>query len=182
MMIHSPKTILDFWFDPQHEELLFIQNDAFDERIRTLFYDTWLAACQGLLYNWRSTLYGRLAEIIVLDQFSRNLMRGDPQAFAQDSMALVLAQEIVNHPEFSDLSPIQKQFALLPFEHSESRGIHDIALTLFERHTTADALHYELLHKRIIDRFGRYPHRNKVLGRVSTPEELEFLTEENSSF
>lgn len=182
MSIHSPKKVLDFWFNPQHEELLFIQNDAFDEQIRTQFYDTWLAACQGLLYGWRTTLYGRLAEIIVLDQFSRNLMRGNPQAFAQDSMAMVLAQEIVNHPEFNDLSPLHKQFALLPFEHSESVAIHAIALPLFERHTTAETLHYEVLHKQIIDRFGRYPHRNDVLGRVSTPEELAFLKEENSSF
>lgn len=182
MMNHSPKKVLDFWFNPQHEELLFIQNDDFDDKIHSQFYDTWLAARQGLLYGWRSTLYGRLAEIIVLDQFSRNLMRGKPEAFAQDSMALVLAQEIMRHPEFNDLTPKQKQFALLPLEHSESSAIHEIALPLFEHHTTEDALHYELLHKKIIDRFGRYPHRNEVLGRESTPEELDFLKQENSRF
>lgn len=178
----SPKAVLDFWFDPEHEEFLFIKNEAFDEKIRTKFYPVWLAARQGLLVGWRSALYGRLAEIIVLDQFSRNLMRDMPDAFAQDDMALVLAQEIIRQPDFKNLTSVQKQFALLPFEHSESAAIHEMALPLFEKHTSAEAIHFEVLHKRIIDRFGRYPHRNEILGRESSEEELEFLKEENSSF
>ena len=182
MTTFSPKTVLDFWFAPEHEELLFVKNDAFDEKIRSKFYPVWVAASQGLLVGWRSTVYGRLAEIIVLDQFSRNLMRGTKEAFAQDAMALVLAQELIQHPEFKDLTPVQKQFALLPLEHSESPGIHEMALPLFEAHTSAEAVHYEILHKRIIDRFGRYPHRNEILGRESSLEELEFLKEEDSSF
>lgn len=178
----SPKAVLDFWFDPDHEELLFTKDEAFDEKIRSKFYPVWVAARQGLLVGWRSTLYGRLAEIIVLDQFSRNLMRDSEKAFAQDSMALVLAQEIITQPGFKDLTPVQKQFALLPLEHSESPGIHEMALPLFEAHTSEEAVHYEILHKRIIDRFGRYPHRNEILGRESSLEELEFLKEADSSF
>ena len=111
---YSPKPVLDFWFDPANEDLLFAKNDDFDQAIRDQFYEIWVAGCQGLLYPWRSTLYGRLAEIIVLDQFSRNLMRGDARAFAQDPMALILSQEIIKHPEFRYLTPQEKAFALLP--------------------------------------------------------------------
>ena len=180
---YSPKPVLDFWFDPANVELLFAKNDAFDQAIRDQFYEVWEAGCQGLLYPWRSTLYGRLAEIIVLDQFSRNLMRGDARAFAQDPMALILSQEIIKHPEFRYLTPQEKAFALLPLEHSESAGIHErLAEPLFKAYTDDFTYGYELKHKVIIDRFGRYPHRNEILGRPSTIEEIAFLQEPNSCF
>lgn len=183
MMPYSPKAVLDFWFDPANEALLFEKNDAFDQRIRDQFEETWQAAGQGLLYPWRSTIYGRLAEIIVLDQFSRNLMRDDARAFAQDSMALVLSQAIIKHSDFRYLTPIEKAFALLPLEHSESAEIHEkLAEPLFRVYTPDEFYQFELAHKEIIDRFGRYPHRNAVLGRPSTQEELEFLEQPGSSF
>lgn len=183
MMPYSPKAVLDFWFDPAHEALLFEKNDTFDQAIRDQFEETWQAACQGLLYPWRTTIYGRLAEIIVLDQFSRNLQRGDARAFAQDTMALVLSQEIIKHPDFRYLTPQEKAFALLPLEHSESADIHEkLAEPLFKHYTEDDTYQYELAHQRIIERFGRYPHRNATLGRPSTQEELDFLKEDGSSF
>lgn len=118
----------------------------------------------------------------IRDQFSRNIWRDTPQAFSQDSMALVLAQEAIRQPAFQALSPVQKQFMLMPFMHSESKAIHAEAIQLFKKYTHENSYHYEQLHKNIIDRFGRYPHRNNILNRPSTPEEILFLKEPNSSF
>ena len=125
---------------------------------------------------------GRLAEIIVLDQFSRNLYRDQPHAFAYDNMALILAQEAISLQLDAQLSPEQRAFLYMPFMHSESKLIHEFALKLFQRLGNEINLNFEKKHKVIIDRFGRYPHRNALLGRVSTPEELAFLTQPNSSF
>lgn len=182
-MIKTATDVLAFWFDPENTEYLFAKSEEFDHKIHSEFYDTWEAACNGLLFDWRKTLEGRLAEIIVLDQFSRNLMRDNELAFSQDSMALVLSQELISQPGFANqLSSQEKQFAYMPFMHSESKAIHVIALDLFESLGNKESLEYEIMHKRIIDRFGRYPHRNLVLGRQSTDEELAFLQEPNSSF
>jgi len=110
-------------------------------------------------------------------------MRGDARAYAQDSMALILSQEIIKHPDFRYLTPHEKAFALLPLEQSESAGIHErLAEPLFKAYTDDFTYDYELKHKVIIDRFGRYPHRNEILGRPSTIEEIAFLQEPNSSF
>lgn len=125
---------------------------------------------------------GRLAEIIVLDQFSRNLFRNDARAFAQDGMALVLAQHAVALPDFMRLDKTERQFALIPLMHSESTAIHRQADELFRRLAPPASHEFELKHKKIIDRFGRYPHRNAVLWRENTAEETTFLREEGSSF
>ncbi len=125
---------------------------------------------------------GRLAEIILLDQFSRNLNRDHQKAFAQDLIALVLAQEAVRQPEFASLSQEQQRFVLMPFMHSESAFVHQKALPLFEQLGDPLTLEFEIMHKQIIDQFGRYPHRNALLNRVSTPAEIEFLKQPNSSF
>ena len=121
-------------------------------------------------------------EIIVLDQFSRNLFRDSPQAFAQDSLALALAQEAISLNLDQQLSPEQRAFLYMPFMHSESKLIHEFALKLFQRLGNPTNLEFEKKHKVIIDRFGRYPHRNQILGRASTDEELTFLTQPDSSF
>ncbi len=118
----------------------------------------------------------------MLDQFSRNAYRDTPRAFAQDAMALVLAQEAVAGGALEALAPVQRSFLLLPYMHSESRAIHVVAEALYRAHAPAENLDFELRHKAIIDRFGRYPHRNALLGRTSTPEELEFLTQTGSRF
>lgn len=183
MKLARYQDVLDFWFSPENADLLFEKNDDFDSEIRQRFGKTWEAACAGLLWEWRDHPYGRLAEIIVLDQFSRNLCRGDAKSFTQDTMALVLAQELYQLPEFEEEFSIhEKCFAMMPFMHSESAEIHETALRIFTEIGDENTLHYENLHKDIIDRFGRYPHRNDALGRETTPEEAEFLTEPDSSF
>lgn len=178
----TPQTVLDFWFDQQAQPFWFKRNDAFDDDIRQKFAGLWQKAAYSELDGWRATLRGRLAEIILLDQFSRNLFRDSPIAFAQDNMAVALTQEAVRQPGFADMPPSERHFMLMPLMHSESRKIHEQALALFERHTPPETLRHEVEHKAIIDRFGRYPHRNAVLGRESTAEEVEFLQQPGSSF
>ena len=127
-------------------------------------------------------LAGRLAEIIVLDQFSRNLCREQACAFAQDGMALVLAQEATQQPYFDTLPMQWRKFMIIPFMHSESALIHERYLPLFRQLNDATTLDFEYRHKEIIDQFGRYPHRNEALGRKSTEDEKAFLQQPNSSF
>jgi uncharacterized protein (DUF924 family) len=134
------------------------------------------AVCLG------ATPEGRLAEIIVLDQFSRNVWRDTPRAFAQDALALALAQELVASGQDRSLPVAQRSFAYMPYMHSESALIHEQAVALFSQPGMADTLRFELQHKAIVDRFGRYPHRNAILGRSSTAKELAFLSGPGSSF
>ena len=178
----NPQTILDHWFSPETQPWWFAKSDAFDADIRARFADIWRQAAAGELSHWRETTRGRLAEIIVLDQYSRNLHRGSPLAFAQDGMALILAQEIQRQSDFAALSPTERQFSLLPLMHSESAAIHAAAVDTFLRYTEPHVVEFERKHKAIIDRFGRYPHRNAILGRASSAEEAAFLQEPDSSF
>ena len=176
------KQVLDFWFDPENKEFWFSKSDEFDLELEEKFGHTLQQAMQCELWTWRETAEGRLAEIIVLDQFSRNLFRNHPASFAQDPLALSLAQEAVRLDLDQQLAPDQRCFMYMPFMHSESKIIHAQALQLFEALGNPMNLDFELKHKTIIDRFGRYPHRNQILERESTPEEVEFLTQPNSSF
>lgn len=174
--------ILDFWFSPETEPNWFAKSDEFDELIEKKFKLVHTQAAVSELWSWRKNAEGRLAEIIVLDQFSRNLFRNDPRAFAQDALALALAQEAISLQLDQQLSPEQRSFLYLPFMHSESKHIHEFALKLFQRLGNDTNLEFEKKHKVIIDHFGRYPHRNAVLGRTSTAEEIEFLKQPNSRF
>ena len=186
--------MLDFWFDKDNEQYWFAQNDAFDKQIKDKFADIWQAAKRGECVTWRiaeaptdsnssiTALAGRLAEIIVLDQFSRNLCRGQADAFAQDSMAVALAQEAIGQPHFDKLPTQWRKFIIMPFMHSESAMIHKRYLPLFEQLDDANTLDFEHRHKDIIEKFGRYPHRNDILDRESTDEEEAFLEQPNSSF
>ncbi|SDT91314.1 DUF924 family protein [Halopseudomonas salegens] len=174
--------VLSFWFEDIDSKRWFASDSQFDELIRQRFMGVMEQAAVGELYEWREAAEGRLAEIIVLDQFFRNVYRNTPQAFAQDTIALVLAQEAVSAGALNVLSPVQGSFLLMPYMHSESKQIHVLAEALFKEYAPASNHHYELRHKAIIDRFGRYPHRNKILGRSSTPEEVEFLKQPGSSF
>ena len=176
------KQVLDFWFDSENKEFWFSKSDEFDLELEEKFGHTLQQAMQCELWTWRETAEGRLAEIIVLDQFSRNLFRDHPASFAQDPLALSLAQEAVRLGLDQQLAPDQRCFMYMPFMHSESKIIHAQALQLFEALGNPMNLDFELKHKTIIDRFGRYPHRNQILERESTPEEVEFLTQPNSSF
>ncbi|OOF58662.1 DUF924 family protein [Rodentibacter myodis] len=178
----SYQSVLDFWFSEQTKPFWFAKSEEFDRQIREQFYAVWQQAAQAELSHWRESLKGRLAEIIVLDQFSRNLHRNSPLAFAQDNMAVALTQEAIKQPEFPLMTVSERHFMLMPLMHSESKVIHAEAARLFEKYCPPETLDFELKHKVIIDRFGRYPHRNEVLGRESTAEEIEFLTQPGSSF
>ncbi len=174
--------VLDFWFKECTPAQWWAKSDAFDRLIEARFGALHDAAVRGELYAWRDSPAGRLAEIIVLDQFSRNLYRDQPRAFAADSMALALAQTAVQLHADRALEPAQRAFLYLPYMHSESLAIHALAVPLFSQPGLESNLDAELRHKRILDRFGRYPHRNAILGRPSTPEEIEFLGTPGSSF
>lgn len=175
--------VLSFWFESLQPKQWFNGGAALDEQIRDRFAGLLQQAAAGELADWRASAMGRLAEIIVLDQFSRNIYRDSARAFAQDGMALVLSQEAVCAGALQELAdPNQRSFLLMPYMHSESLAVHGQAVPLFNRYASADAYRFELLHRDIIARFGRYPHRNTALGRESTPEELEFLRQPGSSF
>ena len=174
--------IIQFWFEDIEPKQRVIKDFEFDELLRVKFGDVHRLASQGLLYAWREHSLDALAEIIVLDQFSRNMFRDTKQAFATDILALVLAQEAIRKKFDKELDSIKKSFLYMPFMHSESKKIHDIALFLFDQPGLEDGFNFEVKHKAVIDRFGRYPQRNEFLGRESTAEELEFLSQSGSSF
>ena len=174
--------ILRFWFEDIQPAQWWKVDPAFDALLRERYAVLLESAAKGECHGWRGSARGRLAEIIVLDQFSRNIHRGTPRAFAQDGMALVLAQEAVAGGALDALGPAERAFLLMPWMHSESQLIHVEAEPLFRRWASQDSHDYELRHKAIIDRFGRYPHRNAILGRQSSTEEIEFLKQPGSSF
>lgn len=176
------QTIIDFWFDEIDPASWWRKDAEFDALIRRRFQSVHSAAVAGELFRWRDSPPGRLAEIIVLDQFSRNLYRDDPRAFASDGMALVLAQEAVSGGFDRQLYPVMRPFVYMPYMHSESLTIHEEAVTLFDQPGMESNLDFEYRHKAIIERFGRYPHRNEILGRLSTDEERAFLQQPGSSF
>lgn len=167
--------ILQFWFHELAPSDWFKVSDRVDNLIRERYSGVLERAAAGELFSWRTSASGRLAEIIVLDQFSRNIHRGTPLAFQQDSLALILAEEMVIQKLDHELPVGRRAFAYMPYMHSESQIIHEEAMKLFAIPGLEENYEFEVLHKEIIDRFGRYPHRNKILGRVSTPEEIEFL-------
>ena len=174
--------VLSFWFTELTPAQWWKVDPELDVLISNRFAALHAAALAAELQDWRSSAEGRLAEIIVLDQLSRNIHRGTALAFAADGMALVLAQELIAQGLDLQLAIAQRGFAYLPYMHSESKAIHAKAEQLFMAPGLEGNLKAELKHKLIIDRFGRYPHRNALLGRASTPEELQFLTEPGSSF
>ncbi len=174
--------VLKFWFEEVKPSQWWTKDEEFDQLISSRFSAVHSRATRCELFEWRETAEGRLAEIIVLDQFSRNMFRGSALAFAQDPIALVLAQEAVSLGIDRLLTPVQRGFVYLPFMHSESIKIHEAAEAIYRQHGVQSSLEWELKHKVIIARFGRYPHRNEVLGRESTDEERAFLRQPNSSF
>lgn len=174
--------VLHFWFEEIEPALWWKKDAEFDQLITQRFSTLHTSACRCELFAWRTTPKGRLAEIIVLDQFSRNMFRDSPLAFTNDSLALALAQEAISTGADQQLTPVERSFLYLPFMHSESLLIHEQAVILYEKNGLANNLDFEIKHKNIIERFGRYPHRNKVLSRESTAEEVEFLKLPGSGF
>ncbi|VUD40961.1 hypothetical protein TDB9533_00389 [Thalassocella blandensis] len=177
-----PAEILNFWFEDIDSKNWWKKDSEFDQFITDKYGDLHQRAARCELYGWRRSIQGRLAEILVLDQFSRNIHRGSPLAFSADPLALALAQEAVARSLDKELDDEHRVFLYMPYMHSESQKIHEQAVLLFQTLGEHSSLEFELKHKAIIDRFGRYPHRNVILGRSSTEEEVAFLKEPGSSF
>ena len=177
-----PETIIHFWFTELNDAQRFAKDEALDARLRQRFEATLRAAIAGELYEWRRSALGRLAEIVVLDQFSRNIYRDTPAAFSQDAQALALAQELISRGLDQDVPTAQRAFAYMPYMHSESLLIHQQALALFSQTGLEGSLAFEHKHRKILEQFGRYPHRNQILGRASTASEIAFLKTPGSSF
>lgn len=175
------RTVHEFWFRELGPQDWFSKNDELDCRIERQFGHLIPAACRGQLTDWRNCLRGRLAEILVLDQFARNVYRGQALAFTGDDLALSLAREAIQIG-VAELNRSERRFIYMPFMHSERLVDHDDALVLFSEPGMDKELDYEQHHRAILERFGRYPHRNEALGRISTTAEKEFLKQPGSSF
>ncbi|MFK2874191.1 DUF924 family protein [Dyella lipolytica] len=184
--------VLAFWFDPANHSEWYATNSHFDALIREHFAKTTESAAAGKLSDWSATPSGWLALLIVLDQFPRNLYRHDPRAWAQDLLAQQLALWGIEEGFDRQLPAIQRVFAYMPLEHAENSALQQRSVTLFEalcngvppneRDRYAGFLDYARQHREVIARFGRFPHRNAVLGRVSTPDELAYLAEPDAGF
>jgi uncharacterized protein (DUF924 family) len=188
------RAILDFWFgapgSAEHgtaRKVWFTKDDAFDALIRTRFGALIERALRGELEAWAEQPESALAQILLLDQFTRNAYRGTARAFAGDARALAAASRMVGSRQDEAVPAFMRGFVYLPFEHAEGLAMQDESVRLFQRLANeapeeADLLDYAHRHRVIIERFGRFPHRNELLGRRSTAEELEFLTQPGSSF
>jgi uncharacterized protein (DUF924 family) len=188
------QAVLDFWFgradDPGHgqpRKQWFEKNDAFDAQIRERFGALIDRALRGELAHWAATPHGALAQIVVLDQFTRNALRGGARAFAGDALALAAARALVASGGHRTLTGVQRQFVYLPYEHAEDLAAQREALRLFgelerDEPVVGDLVSWAQRHLDIIARFGRFPHRNAALGRASSAEEIEFLQQPGSGF
>jgi uncharacterized protein (DUF924 family) len=191
--------LLQFWFGEEFEKdpfrnssYWFEKNPAFDLEIKTRFEREIDAAMEGQLEDWKRDAKGRLAFIILLDQFSRNIYRGTPRMFSQDAVALEVTLEGIRIGADRLLHPIQRTFFYLPFVHSEDLKMQEKALEIYSqllkeadekfKKALSEKYQYAARHQEIIRRFGRFPHRNTILGRPSTADEIEFLKEPGSSF
>lgn len=187
--------VLDFWFGPPGSEAAsgprrewFVKSDAFDDQIRQRFGAAIDQAIAGGLREWdREGPQGVLARLLVLDQFTRNAWRNTPQSFAGDTLALAAARQLVDSGAHEELPPLQRAFVYMPFEHAEDAYMQERAVELFtnlaaEHPGFDEMLDYAHRHRGVIARFGRFPHRNEILGRASTPEEIEFLRQPGSRF
>lgn len=189
----AAQDVLAFWFGPEDVEraVWFARDPAFDAEIARRFGALVSAALDGGLDAWPDSAEGRLARVIVLDQFTRNIHRGTPRAFAGDAQALALARALVADGQDRALPPLRRVFAYLPFEHAEDRALQDESVRRFaalaaeggvHAASTARTLDYAERHRAVVARFGRFPHRNAILGRPGTDEELAFLQQPGSSF
>ncbi|CDZ46363.1 DUF924 family protein [Neorhizobium galegae] len=180
--IKTPDEVFAFWFRELTRKDWFEKNEALDEAMRRHFAATHLSLARGELDAWRTSPENRLAAVIVLDQLSRNLYRGTPLAFATDWLALREARLAIEAGADMAVLPEQRSFFYLPFEHSEVLADQDRSVELFALLGDADYLDYAERHRLVIREFGRFPHRNALLGRESTAAELEYLAKPGAGF
>ena len=174
--------VLKYWFQELAPAQWWKKDPELDAAINERFHDIYNQASLGELYQWRDNSRGRLAEIVILDQFSRNMFRGTAQAFATDAMALALSQEAIRVEADMQLSASERSFLYMPFMHSESIAIHTIGEQLFADVGIQGNINSARQHFDIIKKFGRYPHRNQLLWRDSTEEEMDYLEEPGAGF
>ncbi|MDV3456992.1 DUF924 family protein [Sphingomonas sp. HF-S4] len=174
--------VLGFWFDRLTPEQWFAKSDELDSEIRERFEAMRVEVLEGGAAGWRDDPRTLLAAVILLDQFSRNVHRGTAEAFAADPLAQALASVAVERGWDREMTPEQRQFLYLPFEHAEDREMQAVSLSCYEALGLEEALDYARQHAEVIARFGRYPSRNAALGRVSTPEEEEYLSQPNAGW
>lgn len=167
--------VLEFWFDTLTPEQWWKRDDDVDTRIRERFSRLYESVSRHVPDDWLAIPAGRLAAVIVLDQFPRNMFRNDARAYGSDAAALALAEETIGMGWDSEIAPEKRAFLYMPYQHSEDAGMQARSVELFAALGDEENLDFAKKHKEIIDRFGRFPHRNSVLGRKSTPEEEEFL-------
>ncbi len=176
------KGVLFFWFEECTPKDWFRKSEKFDKKIRRKFNNLIEQALNNKLNSWLSNKEGCLATILLLDQFTRNIFREDKKAFVGDKKALQISLKCVDENYVKDSAPEWCHFMLIPMMHSEDLTIQNLSLPLFKQHTSNQVYDFALKHQKIIERFGRFPHRNKILGRKSTEEEKRFLKIPGSSF
>lgn len=178
------KDILHFWFEETKPAQWFQKNSDFDKKIKDRFSQTYDLAKDGVMDDWRNDTDGSLALVLVLDQFPRNMFRDTPQAFAADHKALIVSKYAISKGFDQLLNPVKRRFLYLPFEHSENLSDQRRSVELFEAMKEDDPLghEYALRHYDVIEKFGRFPHRNKILGRENTSEEEDYLKQPGSGF
>lgn len=174
--------VLTFWFEESTSEQWFKKSDTYDELIASRFGMLVEKALIGKLDDWQSEKEGLLALILLLDQFTRNIFRDSPKSFAGDEQALELSLEGQRRGYLKELNDNERHFLLVPMMHSESLDIQNASLPLFKQHTNDNVYGYAVAHRDIIEKFERFPHRNQILDRTSTQEEIEFLKQPGSSF
>ncbi|ULL00663.1 DUF924 family protein [Bradyrhizobium sp. I71] len=170
----SPSGILAFWREAGSERW-YARDEAFDAEIRRRFLALWHKAAAGELAGWETSDEGALALVILLDQFPRNMFRGTPQAFASDALARDVARRTIHRGSDRRIDPALLEFLYMPFMHSEHLADQERCVALFEGAGDAESLRYAREHADIVRRFGRFPHRNRILGRETSPEEQAFL-------
>lgn len=170
----KPEEILEFW-NSIGPKSWWIKDDKIDQQIAAKFSKTHADARNGKYASWEAEPDSALALVIVLDQFSRNLFRGDAKSFAQDQMALEIASRAIKQNFDQSVDPALKNFFYLPFMHSEKIADQEICLQLMHADGDISSINAAVIHRDIISRFGRFPHRNAVLGRHTTPAEVKFL-------
>lgn len=175
MALKSPQDVRDFWFSDLMQPFWFKKSDEIDRQIIQLFGETYEAAHAGRLKHWMDTPEDALALVIVLDQFPRNMFRGSGRSFESNDLALSVARRVLDRGYDQSLDPTRRQFLYLPFMHSEDPDDQDRSVRLYEALGNQHSLHFACEHRDIVARFGRFPHRNAVLGRENTSEETEFL-------
>ena len=179
---HQAGGVLRFWFEELEPKQWWQKDPELDDLIRSRFGKLQRCAAIAELHSWRNSAKGRLAEIILLDQFSRNIFRNTPLAYASDPLALGLAQEAISAKADESFEPQEKSFIYMPFMHSESIEIQNQSIMLFQFLDLKENLDSAIHHQQIIETFGRFQHRNRILGRVSTKREETFLKQPGSSF